>query len=483
MKMNEIMKLLGNLDNEQKGLLNQVIFNFIREVVNFDSFSEVEVAEDSVSNIIEFVTSFTNQETANDIFLCAVEFFLTNEYPMQFKIWNCIDFMLNDKNFSIKPKDQAYLTGLNTSYMSIYEVVDVNPSVGLTVRNIVEGKKPQIIVTEILGSQQICKWDIIGARLVNIGEKYVFSSVVLMLSREEAENAIKVINSITKEMRKPFMIKEFSKSCNNPELMIKKMYAKQIAEEWLIMKAEQCANKQQQEEEFVNYDGDRLNFCRVEFDIHSPRKEIIAKINSIKELAPESYGRAKCTWLWLDDRKNQDNRTVIENVQSKELLIDTKVQDPQDGKIYRLYAELELTKDKLIIKVNSTQRANIVQDFIQNSLSTMVHRPIIKREEKLRQGNPKPKINNVISISKQADIELYHQILYEHCKEWIDTPIKALSNKTPRQAVKSVNGRIKVINLLKDMENHELRKKAGKDSHIMDIFSKIFQELKIVEEL
>jgi hypothetical protein len=44
-----------------------------------------------------------------------------------------------------------------------------------------------------------------------------------------------------------------------------------------------------------------------------------------------------------------------------------------------------------------------------------------------------------------------------HYREWADQAIPALHGKTPRQAVRTAQGRAAVDVLLKDFENHEQR--------------------------
>jgi hypothetical protein len=54
----------------------------------------------------------------------------------------------------------------------------------------------------------------------------------------------------------------------------------------------------------------------------------------------------------------------------------------------------------------------------------------------------------------------------EFVKKWIDEKIPALDGKTPREAVKTPEGREKVEELLKDWENMEERKRKVGESYI-----------------
>jgi len=50
-----------------------------------------------------------------------------------------------------------------------------------------------------------------------------------------------------------------------------------------------------------------------------------------------------------------------------------------------------------------------------------------------------------------------------HCREWLTEKIPALGGKTPKQAIRSKNGREQVKELLKSFENtEEHNKRAGK---------------------
>jgi hypothetical protein len=54
----------------------------------------------------------------------------------------------------------------------------------------------------------------------------------------------------------------------------------------------------------------------------------------------------------------------------------------------------------------------------------------------------------------------------EFVKKWIDEKIPALDGKTPREAVKTPEGREKVEELLKDWENIEERKRKEGEPYI-----------------
>ena len=52
-------------------------------------------------------------------------------------------------------------------------------------------------------------------------------------------------------------------------------------------------------------------------------------------------------------------------------------------------------------------------------------------------------------------------VMQKYMSAWPDKEIPALGGKTPREAVAMKAGREKVLNLIKDMENGEARKKKA----------------------
>ena len=56
-------------------------------------------------------------------------------------------------------------------------------------------------------------------------------------------------------------------------------------------------------------------------------------------------------------------------------------------------------------------------------------------------------------------IPLYETFIEEWARKWLDEKIPALDGQSPREAVKSPEGKEKVLELLKEFENQEERKK------------------------
>jgi len=97
--------------------------------------------------------------------------------------------------------------------------------------------------------------------------------------------------------------------------------------------------------------------------------------------------------------------------------------------------------------------------MIENILESLVKNAVITEDTGSDQeSNVSSSKLLEIDYTMELDLEqIRHKFLDDHYKTWPNIPIPALSNKAPRDAIKTKSGRSKVINLIKDMINMEIR--------------------------
>jgi hypothetical protein len=82
--------------------------------------------------------------------------------------------------------------------------------------------------------------------------------------------------------------------------------------------------------------------------------------------------------------------------------------------------------------------------------------------EALKEYEKKPHKKPKNEIPMEIQQQLYTEFRKKHGEKWLKEKVPALDGKTPVQAVKTEEGRNKVIELLKSFENSEERiKKEG----------------------
>lgn len=452
MYFDKLMKLMGRLDEEGQERFHQAISAFFAENLASDTFSFCEGHPFDLRGFKEEV----GEDVFQPVFMTAVEFFLSNEYPSEEGSWNAIDVLLKKRGALLPAQDKMYLKGLQQSYMSLFEVIDVKLDQSITVRNLLEEKEPPQIVKEKRGTHYLCPWDLLGARLVRTPQGTLFAGGLLLLERDRLNAAKEVIQRISKVMMSRQNLRLFQKDTKDPILMIKKMWAKEIAQNWFFQKTEEKVKPT-----FFNYDGDRLEFYTIEFPLKAPVREVVARIDNLSELIPHEIEGVPHAWFWpLEEGKGSNRKSQKAQGQKngKDLFIDSQLSD-EEGRFYRYKAELKIQGKVLRIDVNSEKRANDVEEFFKAHLGVLFGNPTRVKHDPSHASGGKDTLleEDDVDLSPEEQTILIQQMLDQHYVEWLDSPLPYLKDKTPRQASKTQKGRQEVINLLKDMQNAEFR--------------------------
>ena len=476
MNFDKLLKLVGRLDEEGKELFEASISSFFGETLLPDAaaFGEDEL------DLMAF-QEHVGESIFRPFFMSAVEFFLSNEYVNDFNSWNAIDFLLKKRGALLPASDKLYLKGLKNSYMSLYEVIDVQLDQSITVRNLLEDNEPTIIVKEKQGTHYICQWDLLGARLVKTPQATLFAGGLFILDREAANAAKEVTQKISKVMMSKENIRLFQKETKDPVFMIKKMWAKEIVQNWFMEEM-----RKREGPTFLNYDGDKLEFYTLEFPLKASAQEVAQKLNTLPELAPHEIEETPHAWIWLpEERKGKDRplQNKTEKKKGREIRIDSQLSE-QDGGLCRYKAEIKIRKKILVIDVNSEKRANMATDFFQAHLGSLIGSSARTKHDL---NQPLEQIESreepVSGISKEEEDRLIQQLFDQHYREWLDSSLPFLNHKTPRQVAKTKKGLPIVIGLLKDMENGDIRAvKQGQRSSSYN-FDWLYSELGIERHL
>lgn len=451
MRFDKLHNMLQHLDEEGKDFFQFGLSSFFSDILAYDF-----VALGGPPLDIEDIQEKLGQKIFEHLYICGVEFFLSNEYPSQSGSWNAVDHLFKKRGKLLPPVDQLYLKGLRDSYMSIYEIIDVQLGKSITVRNLIEENSPPITIKEQKATHSLCRWDLIGARIVRTPKENLLAAGALLLNRDAFKEAKANIDKITKAMIEPRYLEAYKQVTKDPILLVKKMWAKEIAENWL-----EDHMQHDEEPDFFNYDGDKLDFYTLQFPLTTSVGKIVENINNLPELIPYEVEGVKYAWFWPRERDRKPARFKQGQGASgygNERFVDSQVVSP-DGEAHRIFAEIKIKGKKLLVDVNSRQRANILEDYIQTHLSNYVENPIHiqhKWEEAVGKGEHSSKKPSS-GISKKEEQKLLSKFLDQHYKEWLDTPLPILNQKTPREAVRTSNGMQEIINLLKDMEKHNTR--------------------------
>lgn len=136
-----------------------------------------------------------------------------------------------------------------------------------------------------------------------------------------------------------------------------------------------------------------------------------------------------------------------------------------------LLGSLIIDEQKLVIDVNSTERADTIRKIVEQRLAghASYRRTLIEPlDSQLREmaaaatgglltsrGSSPPSEQSSFSPAEEVEIsEKLEEIARRHWESWFDDPIPALNNMTPLKAAKTKKGHDLLESLLQEYENH-----------------------------
>jgi hypothetical protein len=209
----------------------------------------------------------------------------------------------------------------------------------------------------------------------------------------------------------------------------------------------------------VNFDGHRMVPQKLYFDIDSADEAFYA----LKFLAEE------------EDEESLLKAAIVENGMVKSIefpwLDGTKKgRKKLDGPV--VLGSLTIKDKRLVIEVNSSERADAIRKIIEQRLpghavykTTMIE-PIESQLREIGQeaggpdgspvdgGSPRVQQSGLPSPDKAEIHKIMDEIARKHWENWLDDPIPALDNLTPREAARMKRGRDLLESLLLEYESH-----------------------------
>ncbi len=139
---------------------------------------------------------------------------------------------------------------------------------------------------------------------------------------------------------------------------------------------------------------------------------------------------------------------------------------------------IEIAKNRLTAEVNSMERADIIEKEIRKRLGkrALYKKSVISSVQKMvenTRGNGQAANAQNGQLSQEELMQLpevkakLSEMARKHWEAWVDIPLPALGNLTPRQAVKDPIGREKLDGLLLDFET--MNRKNGCNEFAPDI--------------
>lgn len=333
-----------------------------------------------------------------------------------------IDLYLENIRIS-SPDEHRILTMMRDSVISLYEVQEVFPEKGLLLKDILFGGKYD--VKEKAATRSLRKWDVFAARLLHIDGSYIMSGSVYPYTLKQKQRLLDDIQEAFKDYKKDFpndTLYDFLKT--NSELFNFYWY---------------YPIQNPQPLKLYTTNGEPMIFSKAIFEIID-KDAAMKGITCIKEFEQNKNG-----FVWLGKRDKKGSAIVLGNITIKD--------------------------NKLILECTSKKRLEKGKKLIIKHLADVVIHKMDTFQDPMQllksyEGKHEKKEDNEIPIEIQQ--QLYSQFMQKHSEKWLNEKIPVLDGRTPMQAVKTAEGKQKVIELLKSFENiEEHNKREGRPFYDM----------------
>jgi hypothetical protein len=204
---------------------------------------------------------------------------------------------------------------------------------------------------------------------------------------------------------------------------------------------------------FVSVEGEPITLSRTRYEV-ADRDEVIRALDSVPELTRDGEAR----WSW--------------SLRSKDVL--------------RCLGNITLHIDELELEAHTESRSRELAAIVETASGRWIRRasvtqtdPWTQIEQKRHRGEDLSAESPESDLPEQVVDQARAQFEERYMREWLDTPLPALGNRTPRHAARLKTQRGKVVELLKILDNDlardALQGRSGFDS------SKLWIELGLEE--
>ena len=354
----------------------------------------------------------------------------TDEWHFAFFLWVSFDMQLDDrKTFAdfflerdghlLRSGERAFLELLRPSSLRLYEILEVRANEGFELRDL--WSERQLFVHERTATAYLTSWQIVYGRVID-GPKGVpvFDSLPCAFGPPHKEMLVKALRDEQRAWSK------LSRDGN--ELGLFKAFAIIVRQLWVDFVAFPPLPS------FTTTQGEALAFTKAVFDVTDP-----AHLTKLFRTSAELDEAADGRFVWLEG--DSDSQLVLGTFE----LSDTRLtfEGMSEGRAERARSFVERLAGPIV-----NYRATRVEDAQQLLSRTRANKPA-GRSSAIGKGKSMSKSG----LPAEMEAAIVQQFLEKHYREWIDIPLPALGNRTPRHAAQLKTVRPKLIGLLKQFES------------------------------
>ncbi len=326
-----------------------------------------------------------------------------------------LDRFLEREANKLSTGERHFLDGVRGSHLRLYEVLEVKPDQGFDLRDLWDDLR--LVVRERAATRQVVAWDLVIARIGPGGDgETVFETLPYLFPASAKDELVKGLSKAH-----PLFMREY------PQKGIVEFFrtmAPVFHKLWLEKVALRPRPK------LLTGEGEPFIFAKVIFDLldREAAAGSLAGRDDIVDHGDGGYG-------WLEPA----------------------------GTFQRSAGTIFIEERRVVFETASQKRAEKARDLLPDLMRGSVRFKAISYEDveqAIRRAPRKAeKKEPEIPIEEQRKVlgEFYEQ----HYRKWLDEPLPALGNRTPRHAARLKTVRPKLVALLKEFEGHSERQRRS----------------------
>lgn len=396
------------------------------------------------------------------VWACAFEDFLTREFDGE----NAIDDYLKRRGWKESGSVRNYIAALRNSTMSLYEVSDIVRGTSFRARDLIRGGEP-VLVSERSATQSMKPWDRIAARVVQVGSRTQLGGGVLVFDHETSEmliEAVRKFDSLSSEEKRELAEAnglEFDEEAFSDFSPTERLRASApiFTTFWLIDRIDRIQAPRLPD--LRNAEGNDLLLCEARYPLAPGTTG--DDIRAVLQTRPEFRPTSTASWSWVGDKNGVARPAAaasdLGEPSQEPLTLETW---SDDGAL--VLGDIRLDDRTLVLSVNSKQRCDRGRALLSDVLGRRLRDPSVETksiEEVM--ASREPAAPSQLDIPEEKQRGIVRDYLDRYYRDVLDQPVPALGGETPRAAVKTDSGRIKVVEWLKTIENRTA-KSADSDS-------------------
>jgi hypothetical protein len=314
---------------------------------------------------------------------------------------------------------RRFLEAAATEPLTFWQVHGIESGEGLLLKDLAVPRER--FVREVKGSQSVKKWDLVFGQVVGLEEEYILHATgPYMLPPGRCRQKIDGFLGETLDAGDTEPIDLLKYDCD------------------LILFYHLCVEElfRPTTPALVNTDGEPLVFATSRYSLDpGNRGKILSKLEAMKGL--DSNGEKKSGWVFVwakEGEEDQDQFTVR--------------------------GRITVGPKAMVLECNSENRDEGLRRLLEENLQGWIEYENTEVKPFRMEDAPKDQEDDEegdIADLPEETREAIREMLEKQYLGWIDQKIPALGNRTPKQAVRTAEGREKVIDLVNDWENMQLR--------------------------